>query len=431
LKFSINEINNSEREISIELEYEEFKEDLSKEVKKQANSIQLPGFRKGKVPEKVLKSRFGDALEYEASEKVANSQFWKFADENNLKPIGAPVLTDLQFNPGKDLNFKVKFEVIPTLDPKDYTGLDIKVPEYIVTDHEVEHEIDHILKENSTTEITDAVGDDEFFIIKVELQRVTESGEPFEGSKPETLDIDLSNHHVQKEIRDNAKGKKVDESFTFSFIDEKNKTDESSTEEKSTETYHYTALIKEVKKIILPELNEELVKKLSKDKFTSVEQYKQSIKDNISNYYAQRTEEYTVRILINTIINKNDFTPPLSVVQNVLNEMIKQEEEKGKRYGMKKFDKNLLKENLLPSAQHEVKWFMLKDSIQKKEKLELSDTEINDLAAKEAEKTGISAEKMLNYYKSSGIASKLADKKLFDFLKEKNNIIKVAPENQK
>ncbi len=431
MKFSINEINNSEKEISIELEYEEFKEDLGKEVKKQANKIQLPGFRKGKVPEKILKSRFGDALEYEASEKVATSQFWKVADANNIKPIGAPVLTDLQFNPGKDLNFKVKFEVIPAIELKDYTGLEIKIPDYVVTDHEVEHEIEHLLKDNSTNEAVDTVGEDEFFIINVELQRVTESGEPFEGTKPETLDIDLSNHHVQKEIRDNAKGKKVGESFTFSFIDERVKKEETAENEKQTETYFYTALLKEIKKIVLPELNEELVKKLSKDKITSVGEYKQSIKDDMAYYYAQRTEEYTTRVLINTIISKNDFTPPASIVQNVLNEMIKQEEEKGKHYGIKKFDQNVLKERLLPSAEHEVKWYMLKDLIQKKENLELSETEINDLAAKEAEKTGLTMDKMLNYYKSSGIASKLADKKLFDFLKEKNNIIKVAPENLK
>ena len=157
-----------------------------------------------------MKSRFGDALEYEASEKVATQQFWKVAKDHELKPIGTPVLTDIQFNPGKDLNFKVKFEIIPIIDPKDYTDLEIKIPDYVVSEHEVEHELEHILKSNSTTEDVDVVGDGEFFIIKVDLQRITENGEPFAGSKPETLDIDLSNYRIQPEIRDNAKGKKVD-----------------------------------------------------------------------------------------------------------------------------------------------------------------------------------------------------------------------------
>ncbi len=429
MNFTVNNLSDSEKEINIELAYEEIIDELNIEVKKEAKKIQLPGFRKGKVPANLLKSRFGDALEYEASEKVATSQFWKVAKDNDLKPIGTPVLTDIQFNPGKDLNFKVKFEIIPIIEPKDYTGIEIKIPDYNVTDHEVEHELEHILKSSSTAEIVGVVGDDEFFIVKVDLQRMTESGEPFEGSKPETLDLDLSNHRVQPEIRENAKGKKVGESFNFSFKDEQTKKNESGEEEKISETFLYNAVIKEIKKIVLPELNEELVKTLTKDKISSPEEFKEDIKKEITNYYNQRTEEFLHRKLMSSIVSNNEFTPPASLVQNVLQELIKQEEENGKKMGMKNIDKNMLKEKLLPSAEFEVKWYLLKNLIQKKENLEFSEKDINDLAAKDAEKTGIAIDKLINYYKSSNIAEKLIDKKLFDFLKEKNNIVKVAPEN--
>jgi len=429
LKFSINDLSQSEQEIGIELSYEEIKTEIDAEVKKESKKIQLPGFRKGKVPANLLKSRFGDALEYEASEKVATQQFWKVAKDNDLKPIGTPVLTDIQFNPGKDLNFKVKFEIVPVIEPKNYTGMEIKIPDYVVTDHEVEHELEHILKSNSTTESADVVGDGEFFIIKVELQRIIENGEPFDGSKPETLDIDLSNHRVQPEIRDNAKGKKVGESFTFSFNDERTKKNEDGTEEKISESFFYKADLKEIKKIVLPELNEELVKKLTKDKVTSPKEFKEDIRKDFTNYYNQRTEEFTHRKLMSSIVSNNEFTPPASLVQNVLQELIKQEKEDGKKYGMKNIDESVLKERLLPSAEFEVKWYLLKNLIQKKENLEFSEVELNDLAAKDAEKTGIAIEKLINYYKSSNMAEKLVDKKLFEFLKEKNHIVKVAPEN--
>lgn len=429
MKFSINDLSQSEQEIGIELSYEEIKVELDAEVKKEAKKIQLPGFRKGKVPTNLLKSRFGNAMEYEASEKVATQQFWKVAKDNDLKPIGTPVLTDIQFNPGKDLIFKVKFEIIPVIEPKDYTGLEIKIPDYVVTDHEVEHELEHILKSNSTTEDVDVVGDGEFFIIKVELQRITEKDEPYDGSKPETLDIDLTNHRIQPEIRDNAKGKKVGESFTFSFNDDHTKKNEEGIEEKVSESFLYKAELKNIKKIVLPELNEELVKKITKDKVTSPEEFKEDIRKDFMNYYNQRTEEFTHRKLMSSIVSNNEFTPPSSLVQNVLKELIKQEEENGKRMGMKNVDKNILKERLLPSAEFEVKWYLLKNLIQNKENLEFSEDEINDLAAKDAEKTGIAIDKLINYYKSSNVADKLVDKKLFDFLKEKNNIVKVAPEN--
>lgn len=428
LKFSVNELSQSEHEISIEFSYDEIKSNLEAEVKKESKKIQLPGFRKGKVPPTILKSRFGDTLEYEASEKVATNQFWIVAKENALKPVGTPVLTDLQFNPGSNLNYKVKYEVVPNLDPKDYTGLEIQIPDYVVTDHEVEHEIEHILKANSTNENVEEVGEGEFFIIKVDLLRVTENGEIFDGSKPETLDIDLSNHHVQPEIRENAIGKKVGESFTFSFNDDR-KSDKADVEKKPAETYYYRANLKEIKKIVLPELDEELVKKITKDKVSSPEQFKDDIKKDFTNYYTQQTEEFLRRKLMSLVVSNNDFTPPTSLVKNVLEELIKQEEENSKRSGIKNIDKNLLKERLLPSAQFEVKWYLLKSKIQEKEQLSVSEEEFNDLAAKDAEKTGIALEKLVNYYKSVNMSEKLVDKKLFEFLKEKNNIVKVPPES--
>jgi FKBP-type peptidyl-prolyl cis-trans isomerase (trigger factor) len=131
---------------------------------------------------------------------------------------------------------------------------------------------------------------------------------------------------------------------------------------------------------------------------------------------------------MSAIVSNNEFTPPNSIVQNVLQELIKQEEENGKKMGIKNFDRNALKERLLPSAEFEVKWYLLKNLIQKKENLDFSEDELNDLAAKDAEKTGIAVDKLVNYYKTSNITEKLIDKKLFDFLKEKNNIVKVAPD---
>lgn len=431
MKFSLIEINQSEKEVSIECSYDEIKKDINAEVKKQAKKIELPGFRKGKVPEKILKSRFGDALEYEASEKVANDKFWDFAYENNLHPIGRPILTDIQFNPEKDLSFKVKFEVMPDIEPKNYTGLEIKIPDYVVSEHEVEHEIEHLLKNNSTTMDAEIVGDDEFFIIKAELQRVNQDGEPFADTSPEVLDIDLSNHSINQEIRENAKGKKIGESFTFSFKDEQSQSQDSNHQISQPETFYYKATIKEIKKIVLPELNEDLVRKLTKDKVTTPEQLKENIKKDIELYYSQRTEEYLRRKLMSMVVANNDFTPPPSIVENVLQELIKQEEEERKKYKMQPLDKNSLRSRLLPSAEFEVKWFILKDKIQKKENLAFSEEEMNELAAKDAEKTGISIDKLLNYYKTSRIPEKMADKKLFDFLIQNNTISKVSPENFK
>jgi len=428
LEFTVNDISQSEKEVEVTLSYDEIRDEINSEVKKQTGKIQVPGFRKGKVPKHIIKQRFGDSLEFEASEKVANSRFWQLAKENNLRPIGQPVMTDLDFNIEKEFKFKVKFEVIPDIEVKDYTGQLIELPDLKVTSVEVEKEIDHLLRSNSTQEDADVVGDDINYLLDVELTRMDESSQLVADNKPEKMQIDLSNENVHIDIKANSIGKKVGEKFKFHFHDEKMIQNKEGQEEKVVEHFDYEVLILGIKKIVLPELNEELIKKATKDKLTTEGELRTEIEKNIQNYYDQRTEEFTRSKLISLIIAKNDFTPPSFMVESILDEMVKSEEERLKKQGMKKIDNKYLREYLQPSALNEVKWFQLKTEIQKKEKIEVTDKELEELAAVDAEKTGLPVDKLINYYKSSNQVERMLDKKLFDFLREKNEIKKVNPD---
>ena len=428
MEFVVKDISQSEKEVEITLNYEEIRSEIDNEVKKQAQQIQLPGFRKGKVPKTILKQRYGNALEIEASEKVANARFWQLAKENSFNPIGQPVMTDLDFNVEKDFKFKVKYEVIPEIEVKDYTGQLIEVPEINVRPEEVEKEIQHLLRSNSIQEDTDLVGEDDNYLLDVELTRTDESGQPIADSKPEKIQIDFSNESVHPDIKVNARGKKVGEKFKFHFHDERMVQNKDGQEEKVVEHFDYEVLILTIKKLTLPEMNEELIKKATKDKLSTETELRSEIEKNIQNYYDQKAEEYTRNRLIGLIITKNDFTPPSLMVDSILDEMVKSEEERLKKQGMKKVDTKYLREYLQPSALNEVKWYQLKTEIQKKEKIEVTDQELEELAKQDSEKTGLPIEKLLNYYKSSNQVERMLDKKTFDFLKMNNEIKKVDPE---
>ncbi|GMU99043.1 MAG: trigger factor [Ignavibacteriota bacterium] len=428
MEFKVNDISQSEREVEVILNYDEIKTDIDAEVKKQAGKLQVPGFRKGKVPMYIIKQRFGDALEYEASEKVANSKFWEIAKDKDLKPIGQPVMTDIHFHPEKEFKFKVKYEVIPEIEVKDYTDQIIEVPDIKVKPEEIDKEIEHILRVNSTQEDADLIGDDNNFVLDVELVRLAEDGQPAADSKPEKMQIDLSNENVHSDIKENSKGKKVGEKFKFHFHDERMVPNKDGQEEKVVEHFDYEVLILGIKKIIFPELNEELIKKVTKDKISTEAVLRSEMEKDIQSYYDQKAEDYIRSRLIGLILSKNEFTPPSFMVESILDEMVKSEEDRLKKQGMKKVDTKYLREYLQPSALNEVKWFHLKNEILKKEKIEVTDKELEELAAKDAEKTGLSVEKLINYYKSSNQIQRMIDKKLLDFFKEKNEIKKVDPE---
>ena len=428
MEFKINDLSLSEREIEISCKYEEIKRELEIEVKKQIKDIQIPGFRKGKVPLSILKKMFGNSLEMEAAEKIANQKFYDLADNKDIHPIGVPSITDFNFKPEADLFFKVKYEVIPSIDVKNYTDINIEVPDYIANDEDVERDLNYILRSNSTQIDVDEIGDDNNYIIDAELTRIDENGEVYKDAKPEKLQLDLTNENLQAEIKTNAKNKKVGETFSFSFSDTFSKKDDEGKEIQNTETFKYLVLIKGIKKIILPELTEEFIKTISKDKVSNVEDLKNDIRKDIQEYYDERKESILIQKLFSEIIKNNDFQPPKSVVNSILDDLVKEEEKKFNKQGYGKFDKTEASKRLLSTAEFETKWFLISKAIKEKENIVLTDDDISKLAEKDAEKTGIPVEKLLNYYKSSKVAEKLVDKKLIEFLKEKNNIIKVKPE---
>lgn len=426
MEIKINELSASSKEIEVKLQYADIESDINTEVKKQTKEISLPGFRKGKVPAAMLKKMYGDALEYEASEKVANKHFWKIAEEQHLHPLGQPVLSDIKFNPGEDLFFKVKYEVMPKIEINNYTGNTIEIPDLVVREEEIEQEIKHILKSNSTTEPADFVGDNRNFIIKLELSRIDDNGNSFKDSHTEIFDVDLTNESVQPEIVENSKGKKAGDTFTFSFVNNriiKNGKGENETVE---EKFIYSALIQEIKQINLPELNEELIKKVTKEKISTEADLKEGIKKDIQHYYDHQTEDILRSKLVTLIVEKNEFVPPSTLVANVLEDMIKREEEHAKKHGHR-FDRKETATKMQKFAEFEVKWFILKAELEKKENISVTDDDLKELVQKDMEKTGLPEDKLLNYYKSSNISEKLLDKKLFKFLNENNTITKLDP----
>ena len=427
MEVKVNEISTSENEVEVTMAYDEIKSDIENEVKKQTKNIQMPGFRKGKVPLTMIKKMYGDAMEYEASEKVANNNFWKIVKDKNLQPIGQPVLSDIKFIPGEDFQFKVKYEILPQLDIKGYKDIEIEIPDFQVKDEEVEHEILHVKKANATLVEEEKVGDDNNYVIKLLLQRIDEKGENFAGSKPETFDVDLSNEGVQKEIVENSRGKKVGDTFEFTFTDERKIKNDKGEDETVKEDFKYRAEIKEIKKNLLPDLNEELIKKVTNNKVENENDFRENIKNDIQKYYDQKVEEITRERLIQEIVKTNDFTPPASLVQNFLTDLIEREEQEVKKQGYKKYDHEEALKRLKPYAEYEVKWYLIKNEIEKKEKIEVTDDDLKELVKKDAEKTGLPEDKLLNYYKSSNFAERLQDQKLLDFLKENNKINKVDP----
>ncbi|MCX7875389.1 MAG: trigger factor [Melioribacteraceae bacterium] len=419
MEINVNQPKSDVQEVEVTLSYSEIINDINEAYKKESKSLTIDGFRKGKAPISIIKKLYGQAIEYKASEDIAIKHFWKVVEDQKLKPISTPQLIDLNFIPNEKLNFKVSFEIKPKLELKDYKGIEVKKPIFKFTDEDVNKEIDQMIKPHYQYESVDQVADLNHRIT-VNLKRLDENGNLIIGQSTDNILIDLSDEKVNPQIKENALNKKLNDTFDFSFVDE-----HYHGEELHREEYKYQAVITKIEKLIKPELTEELIKKISKNKANNFEELFAFVKKNFEDYYSKQTDDILTNSLLSTVVKNNDFTPPQGYVEDLLKRMVESEIENAKRYKQPQVDEKQLTDYLRPRAEWTAKWMIILENICEIEKIKVEENELEELAKKESEQTGISVNKLLKYYKDTYRSDVLLEDKVINFLKENAKIVEV------
>lgn len=423
METKVNIISDAENELEVSLTYDEILPEIEAAYKEERKSISMPGFRKGKVPTSMLKKVYGEAIEYKASENIANKKFWDLVQEMDLKPISTPQLVDIDYEPSKKLAFKVKYEIMPQVELKDYKGQDIEKPVFKVRDEDIEKEVNHMLKAKATYEEAEVVEDNARLTLN--LQRVDKDKNPIEGQRSENIKVELDDPKVNPQIVLNSKDKKVGDVFDFVFVDE-----HYHGEELHKEEFNYSAEIVKIEKVVLPEVTEELVKEISRNRASSLEELKAQTKKNFEEYYTSQTENIFTNQLIDKVIKNNEFTVPKGYVELLLNRMVENERENAKKYKMPNFDDKAVRQNLAARAEWNAKWQIVLENIARIEELKVEDADLEEMAKAESERTGLDVEKLIKYFKDSNKTETLIEEKVVKFLKDNNNIIEVDPDKK-
>lgn len=421
METKVNVIKNSEHEIDVKLTYDEIKDEINAAYLKERKNIHMDGFRKGKVPIHMLKKMYGEAIEYKASEDIAQKKFWEVVEKENLNPISTPKLTDLDFKMNEGLSFKIQYEVIPELELKDYTKQTIEKPVFKIKEEDIEKDVEYLRKTNATFEEADKVESSKYKI-QVNLEKLDDDDQVVEGTKSEGMMIDLSDEKINVQIVENAQGKKVGDIFKFTFVDEHSHGDHVHKTE-----YRYQAEITKIEKMILPETDEEFIKKISNDKAANLEEFKQIMRDDYKKYFDDQSENLFTNSLLDTVVKNNGIEAPEGYKEVLLDRYVEYERENAKQ-NKKYFDENKVREDLKPRAEWGAKWKIFLDNFLRIEKIEVTDEDLEKLAAEEAEKTGISVDKLVKYYKDSGRKESMVEEKVIEFLKENNKVKEVDPE---
>ena len=140
------------REIAVEAPADEVAKAYRTVIRRYQKLARIPGFRAGKVPESLVRTKFARELRQEVMEALVPERFRQAIAEQKLRPVSEPQLLDLQLTEGEPLRFKAAFEVLPEFDVAGYETVRVERPQTELTDEEFEEELGYILDSQATVE---------------------------------------------------------------------------------------------------------------------------------------------------------------------------------------------------------------------------------------------------------------------------------------
>lgn len=374
------------REISVEADADTVSKAFRTVVKKYQKIARIPGFRVGKVPEAVIKSRFSKEVRQEVLDELVTERFRLAVAEQGLNPVSQPQLTNLMLVDGQPLQFKAMFEVLPELDLTGYDAVSIAKPDVTLTDAEYTAELDRVLDSHGTVETIEEdrplVDGDwaeiEFKgVIQDVAQTIGEDGAQ-EGSEPitgEDVLIEVAGANTLPAFTEALRGSKVGQEMSF----EVTYPQEFGEPRLAGQTVKYDVTVKALKKKTFPERDADFARQLGE--YDSWEDFESKLRGHSGDRKKSALENQTRDRLVGELINRFQFPVPESFVQQQIDARLDRGLRALAQQGMSADDMRKLDFGRLRAAQRdqavaEVKASLLLDKLAEQEGVQVDDEEL-------------------------------------------------------
>ncbi|MCU1319287.1 MAG: trigger factor [Edaphobacter sp.] len=377
------------REIEVEVPADEVSKSFKTIVKRYQKLARIPGFRAGKVPESLIRSKFAKEVRQEVLESLVGERFRNAIDEQKLKPVSEPQLLDMQLFDGQPLKFKAAFEVAPVFEIAGYDSVRVTKPDATLTNEEFDAELSRVLDSYATVEPVEedrplVDGDWAEIQFRGEVQdlaqTVTEDGvanasksEPITG---EDVLIEIGGKNTLVAFNDALRGAKPGQELKFEVVYPA----DFGEQRLAGQTVSYDVTVKSIKRKTYPERDVEFAKQLGN--YESWEDFETKLREHSADRKKNALESQAKDKMLEELIAKYQFPVPESFVQQQVDARLDRGLRALAQQGMKAEDMRKLDFGRLRAAQrdqavNEVKASIILDRVSEAEGVVVSDEDLD------------------------------------------------------
>ena len=425
MKAELRDLSECKKNLDIEIPQDVVDAEITHIAQEFARRARVPGFRPGKAPIGVVKTRFRDEIVSEMMQHLMPKYFGDAIDERKLEIVQAPQFESVDYNSGKPLRFRAVFEVYPRLSIENYEGIPV-------------HEVSSQVEESEVGTALKKLQEDMAELTPVEEDRTVQEGDFAEISYSGTIEgsdeppltgekavAEIGGRTTVKEFTENLIGAKVGEERTFNVIYRA----EYPTARLAGKTVAYKVKVEALKTKESPELNDEFAQRFGD--YKTLDELKAKLRDDLEKHKRDQAQEQMREKLLEWLEDNNEFELPQSLIERQLQIRVQRLVRDLSRQGINPqrldVDWGKIREDQQHQAMRDVKGSLILEHVAEKENINVSEPEIESEIEKIAGETNRPKEKVKEVLsRDSGIErlrSQIRNRKTLDLLQSKARIV--------
>ena len=421
MSLQVEKLEKNMAKLTVEVPAEQFVEAIGHAYKKNKNRFNVPGFRKGKVPQAMIEKMYGPEVFYEdAANEAIGQSYDAAAKESGLDIVSRPEIDLVQIEKGKDFIYTATVAVKPEVTLGQYKGVEVEKASAEVTDEDVEKELKKVQEQNSRLVTVDdrAVQDGDQVVIDFDGYV---DGEQFDGGKSEDYPLTIGSHTFIDTFEEQLIGKNAGEecevNVTFPT--------EYHAAELAGKPAVFKVTVKEIKYKELPELNDEFAGEVSE--FETLEEYKADVRAKLAEAKEKQAATENENRVVEAVVKNATMEIPEPMIDAQLDNMVNEYARNMQSHGISldqymqytgmTIDK--IKEQMRPQAVKRIETRLVLEAVAKAENIQVSDEKVDEEIGKMAAAYKMEPEKLKGYMGEAEIASMkedLAVQEAVDFL---------------
>jgi trigger factor len=430
MQVEVREISPVIREVQVELGPEAVAAELEKIYRDLRQRTEVPGFRPGRVPRDVLEHRFGVRVRERAADGLVSATLAQALREAAVVPVAEPVVQKEPVSPGVSFRYTARCEVTPVLDPRDYFDLELEAQVPQVTDEEVDREIERLREERADlrpVEGRDRVQPGDFVVLDYDA---TIDGKPFQGGTARQRIVHVGSGHSIPGFEEGLLESTRGEPKTFALVLPTDLEDKKIAGRRAV----FRVTVTEIKEKHLPALDDELAKELNLGE--TVSDLRSRVREDLTRRARERGEQELRERIVDLVLARNPCEVPPSLVEAELEAAVRETQLSWQILGLDparmSVDDRRMRQDLRPRAERRSRQRLLLEAIAAKEKVEVSDDEVEDRIRAQAQATGQALVKLRQTYAKPGrkerLRAHIREERVLDLLLTRARINRVGAE---